>query len=127
MVHDEQEEYQMNDVNQLKTKIGARLREKRQEKGLSMAVARLIRAEYGVKLDPSYLSRIERGKNEIPLRTLCALADFYQTTVEELVRDASGEKEEESPSSASVSEEPLPQANGARVGEERESRTRAAQ
>ena len=42
-----------------------------------MGVAFKIRADYNVKLDPSYLSRIERGKVEIPLRTLFALADYF--------------------------------------------------
>ncbi len=43
-----------------------------------MKIATDIRAQYGVKLDPSYLSRIERGKTEIPLRTLLAIADYFE-------------------------------------------------
>lgn len=58
--------------------IGEKLRALRQAKGLSMNIARDIRANYGVKIDSSYLSRIERGKTEIPLRTLFALADYFE-------------------------------------------------
>lgn len=57
--------------------IGEKLRTLRQARGLSMNIARDIRANYGVKIDSSYLSRIERGKTEIPLRTLFALADYF--------------------------------------------------
>ena len=58
--------------------IGEKLRELRQSRGLSMNIARDIRAHYGVKIDSSYLSRIERGKTEIPLRTLFALSDYFE-------------------------------------------------
>ena len=57
--------------------IGGRIRKLRFAKGETMKVAYFIRAEYGVKLDPSYLSRIERGKTEIPLRTLLAISHYY--------------------------------------------------
>lgn len=50
-----------------------------------MAVARLIRERFGVKLDPSYLSRMERGRAEIPLRTLFALARYYGVAPADLV------------------------------------------
>ena len=60
--------------------IGGRLRRLRGKRGLSMRVAYLIRETYGVKIDPSYLSRIERGRVELPLRTLMAFADYYDVS-----------------------------------------------
>ena len=57
--------------------IGERIRKTRSARGVSMKIAHDIRAKYGVKLDPSYLSRIERGKTEIPLRTLLAISDYF--------------------------------------------------
>ena len=50
-----------------------------------MAVAKTIRERFGVKLDPSYLSRMERGRAEIPLRTLFALARYYDVAPGDLV------------------------------------------
>jgi transcriptional regulator with XRE-family HTH domain len=50
-----------------------------------MAMARVIRERFGVKLDPSYLSRMERGRAEIPLRTLFALARYYGVDPRDLV------------------------------------------
>ena len=38
-----------------------------------------------MKLDPSYLSRMERGRAEIPLRTLFALARYYGVAPGDLV------------------------------------------
>ena len=57
--------------------IGGRIRKTRFARGVSMKIAHEIRQKYGVKLDPSYLSRIERGKTEIPLRTLFAISDYF--------------------------------------------------
>ncbi len=62
-------------------KIGERLRTVRETRGKNMTIAREIRETYGVKIDPSYLSRMERGKAEIPLRTLFALSDYYGVEV----------------------------------------------
>ncbi len=59
--------------------IGARIRLLRQGRGLNMKVMTAdIRDGYGVKLDPSYLSKIESGKLEAPLRTLLAICDYFQ-------------------------------------------------
>ncbi len=66
-------------------KIGERLRNVRETRGKNMTIAREIRERYGVKIDPSYLSRMERGKAEIPLRTLFALADYYEVEVASLL------------------------------------------
>jgi transcriptional regulator with XRE-family HTH domain len=66
-------------------RVGERLRRLRESRGESMAVARLIRERFGVKLDPSYLSRMERGRAEIPLRTLFALARYYGVAPADLV------------------------------------------
>ena len=46
-----------------------------------MTIAYDIRERFGVKIDPSYLSRMERGKTEIPLRTLFALAQYYDVSL----------------------------------------------
>ena len=70
--------------------IGKRLRVLRRKRGLSMRLALDVRNEDGIKLDPSYLSRMERGRVEIPLRTLLALADFFQVSPGWLIE---GEKE----------------------------------
>ena len=59
-------------------KIGERIRKLREAKGRSMSIADDIRAEYAVKLDASYLSRMELGKAQIPLRTIFALADYFK-------------------------------------------------
>ena len=69
-------------VNQ---KIGSRLRKLRLDRGLSMRISYLIRRDYDIKLTPSYLSRIERGTVDVPLRTLFALADFYKTSVSKIL------------------------------------------
>ena len=55
-----------------------------------MAIAATIRENYGVSLDASYLSRMERGKAEIPLRTLYALCLHYEITPEEIMRETWG-------------------------------------
>ena len=75
----------------LKT-IGEKLRELRQAQGLSMNIARDIRAKYGVKIDSSYLSRIERGKTETPLRTLFALSDYFKVHPSYLLENVSAFK-----------------------------------
>lgn len=56
--------------------IGQRIRQIRQARGLPQRIAEEIRFKYGVKLSSNYLSRMERGDTEIPLRTLFALADY---------------------------------------------------
>ena len=60
--------------------IGERLRRIREATGKNMTIAHEIRSRYNVKIDPSYLSRMERGKVEIPLRTLYALADYFKVS-----------------------------------------------
>ena len=72
-------------LEHLVKKIGERLRNVRETRGKNMTIAREIRERYGVKIDPSYLSRMERGKAEIPLRTLFALADYYSVEVASLL------------------------------------------
>ncbi len=42
-----------------------------------MTIADEIRVRYRVKLNASYLSKMERGKVAIPLKTLLALADYF--------------------------------------------------
>ncbi|MCB1308443.1 MAG: helix-turn-helix transcriptional regulator [Leptospiraceae bacterium] len=66
--------------------IGQRLRAVRKARGLPMRIAATIRERYGVKLDQSYLSRMERGESEVPLRTLFALADFFEVDPCDLLR-----------------------------------------
>ena len=66
-------------------KIGNRMRRLRKSNGLSMAMAYRLRTDYEIKIDPSYLSRIERGRVEIPLRTICAVAKFFEVSPAELV------------------------------------------
>ena len=70
--------------------IGERIRKTRFARGYSMKIAHEIRARYGVKLDPSYLSRIERGKTEIPLRTLLAISDYFGLKPAFLLDSATG-------------------------------------
>ena len=57
--------------------MGRRLRALRRARGLSMRMADQVRNRYGVRLDPSYLSRVERGRAALPMRTLFALADYF--------------------------------------------------
>lgn len=57
--------------------IGARIRRTRKERDIKMTIADDVRTKYKVKLNPSYLSKMERGKVAIPLKTLLALADYY--------------------------------------------------
>lgn len=65
--------------------IGRRIRRIREAKGQKMTIAHEIRTRYNIKIDPSYLSRMERGKVEIPLRTLYALADFFDISLARLI------------------------------------------
>jgi len=67
----------MMDHKELLKNIGEKIRKARFARGVSMNIALEIRERYGVKLDSSYLSRIERGKAEIPLRTLAAVANYF--------------------------------------------------
>ena len=77
------------------SRVGERLRKLREARGESMSVAKTIRERFGVKLDASYLSRMERGKVEIPLRTLFACAKYYEVDPCDLIR--SDEYSDESP------------------------------
>ena len=72
-------------------RVAARLRRVRQHRGESTAVAREVRSRYGVKLDPSYLSKMERGEAEIPMRTFFALAEYYEIDPRELIKLEAGE------------------------------------
>ncbi len=66
-------------------RIGERLRQIREARGLKMTIADQINAKYGVSLDSSYMSRMERGKVNIPMKTLCAFADYYNVPLGHLV------------------------------------------
>lgn len=68
-------------------RIGERLRIVRERQGLNMTIALEIRDRYRVAIDPSYMSRMERGKAEIPLRTLVAFARYYRVPLASLVDD----------------------------------------
>lgn len=64
-------------IHTLLDSVTAQLREVIARHGGSlMKIADAVRRKYGVKLDGSYLSRMLRGKVEIPLRTLLALCDY---------------------------------------------------
>lgn len=58
--------------------IGGRIRATRKDRGVKMTIADDVRTAYKVKLNPSYLSKMERGKVAIPLKTMLALADYYK-------------------------------------------------
>ena len=77
-------------TGKLNEQIGARIRRLRKARGLSMNIAHNLRADYNIKIDPSYLSRIERGRVEIPLRTLFAIADFFAVAPAELIDPGAG-------------------------------------
>jgi hypothetical protein len=66
--------------------IGETLRRIRVSRGHPLTIAHHIRDMYSIKLDPSYLSRMELGKAEVPLRTLTALADYYQISLQEILK-----------------------------------------
>ena len=70
-------------------RIGERIRQIREARGMHMTIAHEIRTKYGVKIDPSYLSRMERGKAEIPLRTLFAIADYFDVHPAHLIDPSS--------------------------------------
>ena len=71
-----------NDANEFLERLGTRLRFLRTQKGLSMEThAKQIADHYNIRLRQSYYSKIERGLAAPPLRTLYALADYYDTTV----------------------------------------------
>ncbi len=65
-------------VTALELKVAQKLRDVRKRKGLTMKLASKIRRRYGVKINASYLSKMERGEVTIPLRTLFALLDYYK-------------------------------------------------
>ena len=49
-----------------------------------------LRTQYGIKIDPSYLSKIENGKVEVPLRTLMAIADYFSVDPGGLISEGEG-------------------------------------
>jgi transcriptional regulator with XRE-family HTH domain len=70
------------------TRIGERLRQIRISRGKNMNIANEIRSLYGIKIDPSYLSRMERGLAEPPLRTLFALSRYYGVSLNQILNSA---------------------------------------
>jgi transcriptional regulator with XRE-family HTH domain len=70
----------------LNKSIGETLRRVRVSRGHNLSVANEIRTLYKIKLDPSYLSRMELGKAEVPLRTLIAFADYYQIPLNDILK-----------------------------------------
>ena len=68
--------------------IGVRIKAPRAGRGLTLtALSTELRAKYGVKIDAGYLSKIENGKAEIPLRTLFAIADYFEMSPTKLLGD----------------------------------------
>ncbi len=65
--------------------LGRRLRALRRSRGLSMRMADEVRLRFGVRLDPSHLSRVERGRTGLPLRTLFALAAYFEVDPARLI------------------------------------------
>ena len=70
--------------------IGYRIRQIRLARGKTQQISLEVRKKYGVKLSPNYLSRMERGQTEIPLRTLFALADYLEVHPNHLIDPYSG-------------------------------------
>jgi transcriptional regulator with XRE-family HTH domain len=61
-------------------KVGERLREAREEKGISQAK---LAEEIGV--DKSFIGHIEIGKSSISVETLILLADYFNVTTDYLL------------------------------------------
>lgn len=58
-------------------RVGEELRHARRKRGETLSVANVIRLKYDVRLDKTYLSRIERGRLIPPAETLRAIAHYY--------------------------------------------------
>lgn len=76
---------------ELKKRIGQTLREIREERGLKLAHTANYRHKLGIKIDPSYLSRMETGMVEIPMRTLYPLVKNYGINLGEFFARCTGE------------------------------------
>jgi len=85
---------------------------------------RAIRLRHGVglrelarrlDLSPSAISRIETGKNQPSIRTLCAFASELQVTVDEVLFDRAGAPETSPAASSSVPGLALQRAEGSRA------------
>ena len=66
------------DIDPRLIKLGARLRQLRTQRGETMDIYEKISRDYNIRLKQSYYSKIERGLASPPLRTLYALADYFE-------------------------------------------------
>ncbi len=106
----------------INARIGETLRNLRVAKGLHLNAAHEIRKIHGVKIDPSYLSRMERGKAEIPLRTLNAIGLYYSISIADIIRLSLGETSETPDSSVLLRNPKMNEALGVisgKLGEKR--------
>ena len=69
------------DIDPRLIKLGARLRQLRIQRGETMSIYEKISRDYNVRLKQSHYSKIERGLASPPLRTLFALADYFEVEI----------------------------------------------
>ncbi len=65
--------------------MGSRLRNLRAKQGETMAIHEKISKKYNIRLKQSYYSKLERGLVSPPLRTLYALADYFDVNINSLL------------------------------------------
>ncbi|MEQ8352405.1 MAG: helix-turn-helix transcriptional regulator [Leptospiraceae bacterium] len=71
---------------ELISRFGQDVKLYRENRGLRMSdAAEDLRKRYGLKIDQSYLSRIESGQVDIKLKHFLALADYLQLDISSLV------------------------------------------
>ena len=73
-------------LGELISRFGQDVKLYRENRGLRMTdAAEDLRKRYGLKIDQSYLSRIESGQVDIKLKHFLAIADYLQLDVSALV------------------------------------------
>ncbi|MEQ9365337.1 MAG: helix-turn-helix transcriptional regulator [Leptospirales bacterium] len=84
----------MRDIEALMKRIGTWLKELRQRKGVSQAqLSDQIAARYGIHLEPSRYSQMERGQEGPPtLKSFLAMVDYFNADVAGVLQgDAGGQ------------------------------------
>lgn len=82
IVHASSTFFQMDQPMSILQRFGQRVREKRTALGLSQEAF-----AYQCKLDRTYISGIERGKRNVALRNIDAIAKALGTTISELTEE----------------------------------------
>ena len=66
-------------------RLGVRLRYLRNKKGDTMAIHKKISKIYKIRMNQSYYSKLERGMVSPPIRTILALANYFEVDLNYLL------------------------------------------